>query len=529
MFCPCSRRFVVESLPTDDHSRFLHCLYNSTTLSTASDSVVTQEDNAYFNELSSSIQNLRFTTSTTNQPVVIVQPNETSQIGAVVLCAKANNLELRIRSGGHDYEGLSYTSAAPFILVDLIQLSEVTVDPYEKSAWIQAGATVGEVYYYVGRSIENNTLAFPAGISLTIGVGGHFSGGGDGTLVRYAGLAADHVTDVVLVDVDGQTRDRESLGEDVFWAIRGGGGNTFGVVAAWKVSLVTVPETVTVASVGKQIERTGTRCLLKWQKIADKLPDELFIRVVVYKVNTSNSTSLIAMFNIFYVGPRDEVMPLLEDHFPELGVTMGDLSEMTWGDYRDSIVLENLLIRTPRKGKTYFKGKSDFVTEPIPEFGLEGIWKQMLREDIELPFLIFTPYGGKMARIPETSIPFPHRQGNIFQIHYMTAYVSSNPRAAYINYRDIDIGEDFNPSNATLYERAKVWGPKYFKDNFYRLVTIKTIIDPTNFFKNEQSIPSLHGNENRHRQRQQSGTSEARSGFYLQTCCFFIFMFLVSI
>ncbi|CAN0927351.1 Berberine bridge enzyme-like 26 [Linum grandiflorum] len=458
MFCPCSRRFVVESLPTDDHSRFLHCLYNSTTLSTASDSVVTQEDNAYFNELSSSIQNLRFTTSTTNQPVVIVQPNETSQIGAVVLCAKANNLELRIRSGGHDYEGLSYTSAAPFILVDLIQLSEVTVDPYEKSAWIQAGATVGEVYYYVGRSIENNTLAFPAGI-----------GGGDGTLVRYAGLAADHVTDVVLVDVDGQTRDRESLGEDVFWAIRGGGGNTFGVVAAWK---------------------------LKWQKIADKLPDELFIRVVVYKVNTSNSTSL---------------------------------------------------------GKTYFKGKSDFVTEPIPEFGLEGIWKQMLREDIELPFLIFTPYGGKMARIPETSIPFPHRQGNIFQIQYlvhwdkdggardrhigwlrdlyayMTAYVSSNPRAAYINYRDIDIGEDFNPSNATLYERAKVWGPKYFKDNFYRLVTIKTIIDPTNFFKNEQSIPSLHGNENRHRQRQQSGTSEARSGFYLQTCCFFIFMFLVSI
>ncbi|CAN0927352.1 Berberine bridge enzyme-like 27 [Linum grandiflorum] len=429
MFCPCSRRFVVESLPTDDHSRFLHCLYNSTTLSTASDSVVTQEDNAYFNELSSSIQNLRFTTSTTNQPVVIVQPNETSQIGAVVLCAKANNLELRIRSGGHDYEGLSYTSAAPFILVDLIQLSEVTVDPYEKSAWIQAGATVGEVYYYVGRSIENNTLAFPAGISLTIGVGGHFSGGGDGTLVRYAGLAADHVTDVVLVDV-------------------------------------------------------------KWQKIADKLPDELFIRVVVYKVNTSNSTSLIAMFNIFYVGPRDEVMPLLEDHFPELG------------------------------------------------FGLEGIWKQMLREDIELPFLIFTPYGGKMARIPETSIPFPHRQGNIFQIQYlvhwdkdggardrhigwlrdlyayMTAYVSSNPRAAY---------------NATLYERAKVWGPKYFKDNFYRLVTIKTIIDPTNFFKNEQSIPSLHGNENRHRQRQQSGTSEARSGFYLQTCCFFIFMFLVSI
>ncbi|CAN0927349.1 Berberine bridge enzyme-like 25 [Linum grandiflorum] len=481
MFCPCSRRFVVESLPTDDHSRFLHCLYNSTTLSTASDSVVTQEDNAYFNELSSSIQNLRFTTSTTNQPVVIVQPNETSQIGAVVLCAKANNLELRIRSGGHDYE-------------------EVTVDPYEKSAWIQAGATVGEVYYYVGRSIENNTLAFPAGISLTIGVGGHFSGG------------ADHVTDVVLVDVDGQTRDRESLGEDVFWAIRGGGGNTFGVVAAWKVSLVTVPETVTVASVGKQIERTGTRCLLKWQKIADKLPDELFIRVVVYKVNTSNSTN-----------------------------------------YRDSIVLENLLIRTPRKGKTYFKGKSDFVTEPIPEFGLEGIWKQMLREDIELPFLIFTPYGGKMARIPETSIPFPHRQGNIFQIQYlvhwdkdggardrhigwlrdlyayMTAYVSSNPRAAYINYRDIDIGEDFNPSNATLYERAKVWGPKYFKDNFYRLVTIKTIIDPTNFFKNEQSIPSLHGNENRHRQRQQSGTSEARSGFYLQTCCFFIFMFLVSI
>ncbi|CAN1342769.1 Tetrahydroberberine oxidase, partial [Linum perenne] len=71
-----------------------------------------------------------------------------------------------------------------------------------------------KVYYNVGKS--NNTLAFPVGICPTVGVGGHLSGGGYGTLLHYTGHVADHVTDVSVIDPNGQIRNRQSLGKDVF-------------------------------------------------------------------------------------------------------------------------------------------------------------------------------------------------------------------------------------------------------------------------------------------------------------------------
>lgn len=69
----------------------------------------------------------------------------------------------------------------------------------------------------------------------------------------------------------------------------------------------------------------------------------------------------------------------------------------------------------------------------------------------------------------------------------MTPYVSNSPRSSYLNYRDVDLGGAGNVG----YEEASIWGKKYFKGNFDRLVEVKTAIDPNNFFKYEQSIPSL--------------------------------------
>ncbi|CAL1402757.1 unnamed protein product [Linum trigynum] len=70
----------------------------------------------------------------------------------------------------------------------------------------------------------------------------------------------------------------------------------------------------------------------------------------------------------------------------------------------------------------------------------------------------------------------------------MTPYVSQNPRAAYMKYRDLDIGMN-DVEGKTSYREARVWGAKYFKNNFDRLVRVKTVVDPDNLFRNEQSIP----------------------------------------
>ena len=124
-----------------------------------------------------------------------------------------------------------------------------------------------------------------------------------------------------------------------------------------------------------------------------------------------------------------------------------------------------------------------------------------------------------MNEISESAIPFPHRAGNLYMIHhlvqwegeeeeekhvswvrrlynYTTPYVSENPRATYLNFRDLDIGTNNlkNEGGTTSITQASIWGTKYFKNNFYRLIQVKTRVDPTNFFTYEQSIPPLRMN-----------------------------------
>ncbi|KAG4172227.1 hypothetical protein ERO13_A12G259101v2 [Gossypium hirsutum] len=210
---------------TQPAEEFLHCLslrfHNSSSIS---ELVYTQHNSSYSSVLKSSAQNFRLSTPSTPTPLVIITPLHASHIQATVHCCKKHGLQLRIRSGGHDFEGLSYTTTyeIPFVVIDLLNLRSVRINVEKGTAWVESGAKVGELYYEIAK--RSRTLAFPAGIGHTVGVGGHLSGGGFGLLFRKYGLAADNVIDARLIDVKERILDRKSMGEDLFWAIRGGGG-----------------------------------------------------------------------------------------------------------------------------------------------------------------------------------------------------------------------------------------------------------------------------------------------------------------
>ena len=72
-----------------------------------------------------------------------------------------------------------------------------------------------------------------------------------------------------------------------------------------------------------------------------------------------------------------------------------------------------------------------------------------------------------------------------------TTYMSKNPRTGYVNYRDLDLGTNELEGNVTSYAKARIWGEKYFRGNFERLAAVKAMVDPDDFFRNEQSIPPL--------------------------------------
>lgn len=143
------------------------------------------------------------------------------------------------------------------MLIDLLKLNKVTVDTKSETAWVEGGATLGEVYSAIAQSSPE--LRFPAGICHTVGSGGHFAGGGLGFLSRKYGLSADNILDALLINGSGEMVDRSAMGEDVFWALRGGGGGSWGVVYAWKIRLVKVPRILTAFKVFRYGTDTVTR------------------------------------------------------------------------------------------------------------------------------------------------------------------------------------------------------------------------------------------------------------------------------
>ncbi|KHN22947.1 Reticuline oxidase-like protein [Glycine soja] len=517
--------FSFTSSSADTHENFVQCLYNYPNSGTSISKVVyTQTNSSYTSTLDSSIQISRFLNAS-SKPLVIVTPLVISHVQVTIICSQHHGMQIRTRSGGHDYEGLSYIAKDPFVVLDLKNLREIKVDVEKSNAWVQAGSTIGELYYSISQ--KSKTLGFPAGVCPTVGTGGHFSGGGYGFLMRKYGLAADNVIDAHIVDVKGNLLDRKAMGEDLFWAIRGGGGASFGVIVAWKIKLVPVPSKVTVFRIARTLEQNATEIIRKWQLVANKFDQRLIIRVAMTRVNSSQRGKLTiqARFESMFLGRVDQLIPLMQKRFPELGLVKEDCTEMSWINSilfmkaglvgsASNETLEVLLNRTQAVFLT-FKGKSDYVRKPISVVGLRGLWRLFYEDEARDASVEFAPYGGRMEEISESEIPFPHRSGNMFHIHYavywqeegdeaaqryinwlrrlykyMEPYVSKSPRAAYLNYRDLDIGVN-NNYDYTSYRQASIWGLKYFNNNFKRLAKVKTKVDPQNFFRNEQSIPLL--------------------------------------
>ena len=131
---------------------FIKCLHRNTHVNFPLEKTFfTPEKNAsaFINVLEATARNYRFLTKATPKPSFIFKPVHESHVQASVICSKKLGIHLRVRSGGHDFEAVSYVSQieTPFVLLDLSKLRQINVDIEENSAWVQAGATLGEVYY----------------------------------------------------------------------------------------------------------------------------------------------------------------------------------------------------------------------------------------------------------------------------------------------------------------------------------------------------------------------------------------------
>ena len=208
------------------------------------------------------------------RPAVIVRPAGADDVSPALAFATGEGLEVAVRSGGHSLAGYGGTEGG--LLLDLLAMQAIQIDPTAGTAWVEAGTTAGQLT----AATAAHRRVVPFGDSPDVGVGGITLGGGVGWLSRKLGLTADSVEGVEIVTADGRAlRVDDERHPDLFWAVRGGGGN-FGVVTRFRYRLHPIGP---VLGGVLALPATG-EVIRKLVELADAAPDELSAIMLVTRL-----------------------------------------------------------------------------------------------------------------------------------------------------------------------------------------------------------------------------------------------------
>ena len=415
------------------------------------------------------------------RPAVIAQVANTSDIATVVSTACETGLDLAIRSGGHSAAGHSTTDGG--IVMDLRGLKSLEIDVESRTAWADSGLTAAEY------SNETNAAGLATGLGDTgsVGLGGITLGGGIGFLVRRHGMTIDSLLAAEVVTADGEVvRADEESHADLFWAIRGGGGN-FGVATKFKLGLQPLDKIVG----GMMVLPATTDTIVGFIAEAELAPDELSTIANVMScpplpfVPEEIHGSLVIMALVAWCGDIDEGQKVM-DRFRGLAQPIADMvQEMP---YPEIYGPEDEEYRPLAVARTLWADDFDQATaETILGF----------LEDSNAPMRVaqLRVLGGAMARVPNDSTAFAHRDRKMM-INVASFYEGPDDRPQREEWVS-DFAKALSNGDLSGYvgflsdegqERIRAAYPGATWD---RLRRVKANYDPNNLFRLNQNIPPM--------------------------------------
>jgi len=406
-------------------------------------------------------------------PALVVRCAGAGDVVAAVDFARDNNLVVAVRGGGHNIAGNAVCDRG--LMIDLSPMKGMRVDPARRTVRAEGGVTWGEF----NRETQTFGLATTGGVVSTTGIAGLTLGGGFGWLVRKHGMACDNLISADVVTADGQLRTAsESENEDLFWGLRGGGGN-FGVVTSLEYRLHTVG--TVLGGMVLHLQSDAKAVLGFYRDFTRAAPDEL--TTYCGFLTTPDGVPVVGMIPC-YSGPLEKGEEVLRP-LREFGTPVADLVQpMSYCDMNTM-----LDAAFPAGMQNYWK--SGFV-EDLSDASIDVIVDRAAKMTSPRSALIIEYYGGAAQRVAEDATAFPHRQA---QYDLMITAQWSDPTES-----DQHIGwvretwEAVQPFGSgrvyvnTLGVEGDARVRQAYGANYERLVQVKNTYDPTNFFSQNQNI-----------------------------------------
>jgi FAD binding domain/Berberine and berberine like len=410
-------------------------------------------------------------------PDLIVHCVGVADVVSAVQFARSQSLEVAVRGGGHSFAGNGTCDGG--IVIDLSRMKHVQVNPVKRTAWVQAGLTLGEFI----RQTQAFGLATPVGTASETGLSGLTLGGGTGWLMGKYGLTIDNLLAVEIVTAEGRVlKASTSEHPDLFWAVRGGGGN-FGIVTGFEFQLH--PVGPLLAGMIVHPASKASDVMHVYREFTRTVSDALSAGIAL--ASTPDGLPMVAL-GLCYCGELEEGEQIIEpirNYGSPLADSIRPMSYLELISMLDSIV--------PRGRHYYSKASSlKILTDEAFETMIDAHatrpspWTQIVLQHVH----------GATSRADQAETAFALRE-EYHSLQVMASWTKENPNEAdehikwtrdlwmatepfaisgtYINF----LGSDEEESAAV---RAS-YGP-----NYERLVRVKNAYDPTNFFHLNHNI-----------------------------------------
>jgi len=413
------------------------------------------------------------------RPALIARCLNDADVQSAVRFASAHRMLVSVRGGGHHIAGNAVAEAG--LMIDLSGMRTVSVDARARTARVGPGALLGDF----DRAAQAHALATPLGINSTTGVAGLTLGGGFGWLTRRYGMTVDNLLAATVVTADSQVRVASEISEpDLFWAIRGGGGN-FGVATSFEFRLHPVGPEIYAGLIVYPFAQ-AQRVLRAWRDFTTDAPDELSVWGLLRKapplpflpasVHGTEVVVLVVAYSGDVAAGQQAAAPLLEFGRP-VGSALGPTPYAAFQSAFDPLL-------TPG-GRNYWKSNNfSHLTDAALEVAIDSA-SQLPGPECEI---FLAQLGGAMARVNPSATAYSARDARyVMNVHGRW----SNPRddsrirswarqsfgnaaphatgSGYVNFLTEDESERVVASYGVNYPRLQMAKRRFDPDNLFRM------------------------------------------------------------